>query len=420
MNKDIIEIFKELSQIPRCSKNHKPFIEYISKIAKETGYKVLKDKTKNILLSKGEPKVCLQAHYDMVCIGGADGIEVYEEDGFIKAKHHTLGADNGIAIAYMIALMRLGYEFEALLTSDEEIGLIGANGLDVDVKSKYILNIDTEEEDYIYIGCAGGVNIDGFIDFEYEEIQDDEYLYELNMQGFSGGHSGVDIDKNIDNAIVLLIESIKNLNVDLVSINGGQADNAIPVSANAIICSKDELPFNKIKRAKHKKIKDSKKVIEFLSTIKTGVISKDEDMVQTSKNFAIINTNEKEISFIVSLRAMSNEKLTGIKTDLKDKIHDNGYRCIHHSKYPAWKPSVNDFTKYVKDIYSKYSQSVDYKTIHAGLECGVLLDKYPDKLVASIGPNIYFPHSINEKSEIRSINKLFEVTKDIVENIDKI
>jgi dipeptidase D len=416
---EVLEAFEELVKVPRCSGNHQPFLEWITNMAIRYGYSIKFDNAKNVLISRGEPTICLQAHYDIVCIGDASSIEMYEEDGFLKAKDHTLGADNGIAIAYIIALMGRGYEFEALLTSDEEIGLIGANELELSIKSNYILNLDTEEEGYIYIGCAGGINFDGFIDFESVDIDKNENLYQIEVSGLCGGHSGVDIDKDIDNAIVLLVEELSKYNLSLISIDGGQRDNSIPTSAKAIVSSYEELPFQKIEQNQsYKKIANSKDIINFLQKIKTGVLSKDSDMVLTSQNFAIINTVENKISLIVSQRAMSNSELKSINQNLCELFAENGFEYSVNSKYPAWKPTVNEFTTFVKKVYSKLFDEVSFKTIHAGLECGVLLQKFPNRFIASIGPNIYNPHSIHEKVEIASIEKLFAVVENIIHNQD--
>jgi dipeptidase D len=413
---EIINIFKDLTKVARCSGIYEPFIDYICNIAKEYKYDFIIDDTKNILISKGSPKICLQAHYDIVCIGTAKQIEIYEEDGFLKASNHTLGADNGMAIAYMVSLMKEGYDLELLLTSDEEIGLIGANGLQLDVKADFILNLDTEEDGYIYIGCAGGSNVDGFLDLEFIDIEIDDNIYKVQIDGLSGGHSGVDIDKNIDNAIVVLLDKLKDTDFELISINGGQRDNSIPTSCEAIICSKNALEFEKLDKKFDKKIKNSKKIIKFLSQIKHGILSKDENMVQSSQNLAIVKTEESQIKIVVSQRAMSNETLTLISDDLISLFEINNFRYTKNGKYPAWKPEKNKFTDFVYNIYIKHYENVEYKTIHAGLECGVLLEKYPNKLIASIGPNIYNPHSIYERVDIKSTNRVFDVVKDIIDS----
>ena len=153
----IIDHFKTLTQIPHCSKEADKLLDFLVSFSKEREYEVEVDEVKNILISKGTPTLCLQAHYDMVCMGKAPVLETYVEDGWMKAKDASLGADNGMAIAMMMKLMDEGKELEFLLTSDEEIGLIGANEVSFALKSKYMLNLDSEDEAEVYIGCAGGV-----------------------------------------------------------------------------------------------------------------------------------------------------------------------------------------------------------------------------------------------------------------------
>jgi dipeptidase D len=155
----IIEHFQTLTQIPHCSKLADRLLEFLVSFSKDRGYEVEVDNVKNILISKGTPTLCLQAHYDMVCMGKAPVLDTYVEEGWMKAKDASLGADNGMAIAMMMQLMDEGKELEFLLTSDEEVGLIGANEVAFDLKSQYMLNLDSEDEAEVYIGCAGGVDI---------------------------------------------------------------------------------------------------------------------------------------------------------------------------------------------------------------------------------------------------------------------
>jgi len=198
----IIEHFKTLTQIPHCSKEADKLLDFLVSFAKERNYSVEVDDIKNIFISKGSSRLCLQAHYDMVCMGKAPQIETYEEDGWMKAKDSSLGADNGMAIAMMMQLMDEGKELEFLLTSDEEIGLIGANEVAFDLKSKYMLNLDSEDEAEVYIGCAGGADITASKQDVYSEGKGD--CYEVAVKGLDGGHSVVDIDKGIPSAIKVL------------------------------------------------------------------------------------------------------------------------------------------------------------------------------------------------------------------------
>ena len=215
----ILEHFKVLTTIPHCSEKADQLFEYLKSFARERGYEIQTDEAQNILISKGTPKLCLQAHYDMVCIGKAPEIKIYEEDGWLKAEESSLGADNGMAIAMMLQLMDEGAVLEFLLTSDEEIGLIGANALSFDLRSTMMLNLDSEDEAEVYIGCAGGVDI--IATKPYALIKDNRPAYRVTVSGLSGGHSGVDIDKDIPNALKLLAGYLKDQKIGLVSIEGG-------------------------------------------------------------------------------------------------------------------------------------------------------------------------------------------------------
>ena len=224
----VIEIFKTITKIPRCSGTYQPFIEYIKQFSLDNNYCCEVDNANNILCYKKDtqPKICLQSHYDIVCL--EDGVipEVIEKDGYLKAKNSTLGADNGIGCAYMLALMEEGYAIEALFTSDEEIGLIGANNIEFALQSSNMLNLDSEAQAEICIGCAGGIDIFATNNnSQYVENSDNKTLYEIEIQNLDGGHSGVDIDKNIPNAIKLITQTIKECDADLLDINGGERIN---------------------------------------------------------------------------------------------------------------------------------------------------------------------------------------------------
>lgn len=239
----IIDIFKEITNIPRCSGTHEPFINYMKEFAKKYNYECIVDKTNNILCKKSNSKAKLsfQSHYDIVCLSDNCIPEIIEDKDILKAKDSTLGSDNGIGCSYMLYLMSKEYDCEFLFTSDEEIGLIGANNLDLPLQSSYMLNLDSEEEAEICIGCAGGVDI--FAEnFNKKIIENKENLelYEISITNLQGGHSGVDIDKNIPNAIKLLAKTVKECNGKVLDIYAGERINSIPANAKAIIATNKE------------------------------------------------------------------------------------------------------------------------------------------------------------------------------------
>ena len=401
----ILEIFKEITKIQRCSGNHKAFIEYMKEISKKLEYACLVDEANNILCKKEDSNanIVFQSHYDIVCLNDFCIPQIVEDDTILKAIDSTLGADNGIGCSYMIALMYENFDGEFLFTSDEEIGLIGANALNLPINSKYMLNLDSEEEGKICIGCAGGVDIiaknsNKKIVPNIENLD----LYEISISNLQGGHSGVDIDKNIPNAIKLIVKAIKECEGKLLDINGGERINSIPANVKAIIASKktpqkthDNMKIERINtKSEHLNIYDDE-IINFLYNFENGVrdFNKELNVVQDSINLALIKTNIDEIVIEFSARSMNNENLKELKEKTKKDLINNNFYVETYGKYPAWSPDINDFTSKVLDIYKTFDKNASLEAIHAGLECAIFKDKFPDLKIASIGPTIKFPHS---------------------------
>ena len=421
---NIMKHFQTITQIPHCSKDSQKLFEFFVGFAKARDYSVEFDDVKNILISKGTPKLCLQAHYDMVCMGKAPKIETYEEDGWLKAKDSSLGADNGIAIAMMMELMDRGEELEFLITSDEEIGLIGANALEFDLQSRYMLNLDSEDEAEVYIGCAGGIDISAFKQDSY--ICGEGRCYEVSVKGLKGGHSGVDIDKDIPSAIKVLGRYLKENNVSqLSSIYAGERHNSIPANGVAIVYSTQALQNRdmvkvRILQETPEVLSEGSRVIDMIDAFKHGVHSYNKalNMPYVSINLAIINTDEKGgIVVETSARAMDTKKLEKLSTRKINFFKSHGFDIELNDKYPAWKPDVSDFTNLVSEhIESVFGES-QMRAIHAGLECGVIAKKYPNIKFASIGPNIRYPHSTREMVELASVEKTFKVLEKIIEAV---
>jgi len=294
----------------------------------------------------------------------------------------------------MLYLMQKYDNLEFLFTNDEEIGLIGAFNLELDIKSKYLLNLDSEDEN-IYIGCAGGVDVKVEYPIEYEKFTG--FCADVKIENLPGGHSGVDIDKDIPNAIVELIGRVKNI----CSIKGGERRNSIPANAYAKVNFASE---------KGKEVKIiAKDYLEFLKKLPHGVLEYDFEfqVVSKSVNFAMVD-NE---NIILSLRANSNEKLYEVKEYIKQKCA--GAKTEFEGEYPAWKPEVSELAKILKEI-----MNTEYKVIHAGLECAVLKNKFPNVSMASIGPVIENPHSVNERVKIDSVKKIFFAIIELIERMN--
>ncbi|NEW60086.1 aminoacyl-histidine dipeptidase, partial [Sulfurovum sp. bin170] len=416
----IIEYFISLTKIPHCSQEAERLLEFLETFAKERGYSVQIDETKNILIKKGKPKLSIQAHYDMVCIGEAN-IETYIEDGWMYAKDSSLGADNGIAIAMMMVLMDRGEELEFLFTSDEEIGLVGASALEFELDSGHMLNLDFEDEAEVCIGCAGGADLVAFETFEECEALD--YFYRVSVTGLAGGHSGVDIDKGIPNAIKVLANYLKEKNLLLSSFEGGERRNSIPANAYAIVSSKDKLNSSGMVEVialdNRYRVYQSEEFLNLLNIFEDGVenFNQELNIPDTSINLAIVSFEEGDAIIESSARAMSDEGLKAICKKNQNLAIANAFKVGEEFKYPAWRPEKNEFTKIVNSSMTKVFGRSEYKAIHAGLECGVISEKYPNIKFASIGPTIIYPHSTREKMKLDSVGKIFEVVEEIVNRI---
>ena len=426
---NIIDIFKEITAIPRCSGTHEPFIKYMQKLSTKLGYICLVDDYKNILCKKenSTAKLAFQSHYDIVCLSDNCVPQIVQNDDILSAVDSTLGSDNGIGCSYMIALMYENYDGEFLFTSDEEIGLIGANNLQLPLNAPYMLNLDSEEEGEICIGCAGGVDIFG--ENSNKKIVpniDNLDLYEISISKLQGGHSGVDIDKNIPNGIKLIAQTIKECDGKLLDINGGERINSIPVNVKAIIASKstpvashENMIIEKIDtKSEHLNIFDEK-IIDFIYDFENGVRAMNEELkvVQNSINLAIIKTGIDGIKIELSARSMDNVELNNLKNETVKMLENYNFKVTTNGKYPAWKPDINEFTSKVLEIYKKFNKNASLQAIHAGLECAIFKDKYSHIKVASIGPTIKFPHSRKEQVSIKSVENVYKVIKEITEII---
>lgn len=426
---NIIDIFKEITAIPRCSGTHEPFIKYMEKLSEKLDYICLVDEYKNILCKKKDSnsKLAFQSHYDIVCLSDNCVPQILQNEDILSAFDSTLGSDNGIGCSYMIALMYENYDGEFLFTSDEEIGLIGANNLQLPLNAPYMLNLDSEEEGEICIGCAGGVDIFG--ENSNKKIVpnvDNLDLYEISISKLQGGHSGVDIDKNIPNGIKLIAQTIKECDGKLLDINGGERINSIPVNVKAIIASKsvpiashENMKIEKIDtKSEHLNIFDEK-IIDFIYDFENGVraMNNELNVVQNSINLAIIKTGIDSVKIELSARSMDNVELNTLKNETIKMLEDYNFTVTTNGKYPAWKPDINEFTSKVLEIYKKFNPNASLEAIHAGLECAIFKDKYPHIKVASIGPTIKFPHSKKEQVSIKSVENVYKVIKEITKII---
>ena len=417
--KNIIKNFTKLTQIPHCSFDTGLMKDFLIDYAKSLNFKVETDKAGNILCFKGEPKICLQSHYDMVCMGDAPKIELFEEEGFLKAKNSSLGADNGIGVALMMEMMSKFENLECLFTNDEEVGLLGANGLELKIKSKRLLNLDHESESEVIIGCAGGVDISAKLSYDTKELK--AQVFELETLGFKGGHSGMNIIDNVKSSIKEMAKFIRQNEGQVVEFNGGERINSIPKFAKALVCFKTPPKENKLIKCtflgeKSVQIcKQSDKLLSAINAFSQGVrsYSKKLNIVQSSINLSLLKMQDKKIEFELFARSNVLEELENLEFETREFFENLGFETRAYNFYPPWEGQENEFSTQIFEILKKHIKNAKILAVHAGLECGII-EKKQSLLCASIGPNIYNPHSTDERCELASVEKIAKVVEEIL------
>ena len=421
----VLENFKKICKIDHCSANADGLLEYIVEVANKSGFNAEVDEAKNIVCYKDRRELALQCHYDMVCIGEAPNLTLVQDGNILSAKNSSLGADNGIGVSMMLALMQNGRELEYVFSADEEIGLIGAKALEIEIHAQKMINIDSETEGDVYIGCAGGVDILSSIDLELIDLKPKEMnFFELEVKGLPGGHSGIDIDKDTPNSIKLLAKWLYLNRAKIVSIEGGERRNSIPRAAKATVALEKDYEIQDVEGVNYFKtdsydryIKQSLEIINMLHNFDHGAREFDEKMgvVKTSINLAQIFTNKKSVDVTFTARSMDNEDLRSLAKETSSFLSENSFSSKEEGFYSAWKPEVSEFTEDILKIMKKRFKSAELKALHAGLEPAVFKEKYPKMQVASIGPNIFYPHSDREYVELDSVERVYGALKDIVE-----
>lgn len=426
---EILEYFKLIAATPHCSFQAHELRDKIIAFAKECGFEVKIDESNNVLCQKGNPKICLQAHYDMVCIGDVANIELVFDAHILRAKNSTLGADNGMGMAIMFACMKEFENLECLFTSDEEVGLIGATNLGLQIESKYLLNLDGEQEDEIYVACAGGVDVIATCKLETQVLPEDYDVYEIRIEGLAGGHSGVDIDKNIPSAIKLLVnELMQQKELKLLHLEGGEMRNSIPKSAKALIATKQK-PISTCKylfieqKAQEKRVylKNSDKIIKVLHSFAQGVRAFDKSYMipSISINLGKIRQNTDCLQIDCSARAMADADLLQLASETKSLFELADFKVKMSQMHPAWVPNIGDFTKIVQETMQTIYKGIELKAIHAGLECGVLMKTQDKDIEAlSIGPTIRFPHSLREECDLESVKRIYKIVQEIIQKVE--
>jgi dipeptidase D len=425
----ILEHFRAITAIPRCSFHAIHMKESIKAFALTCGFKVQEDDAGNVLCHKGVPNICLQAHYDMVCIGEVDSIEIVEEEGVLKAKNSTLGADNGIGMAIMFWAMQHHHDLECLFTADEEVGLVGAMQFKMPLKAPYLLNLDAEEAGEIYIGCAGGVDVIASMTLNFLPLDNEHFVYEISAHDFAGGHSGVDIDKKIPSAIKALgYELLGHETLSLIALGGGERRNAIAKSAWAIVATKTPLHVSDVrlhvKRLEQHtyttSIAQSTFIVKALGAFAQGVRAwdRDLDIPLVSINLGVLTQEENILRMDCALRAMDDENLAILANETHAFFSALGFDVKQEGWHGAWKPDVSSFAKKVQACMKAFYPYALFKAIHAGLECGELIASQNQKIEAvSIGPTIRYPHSLREECDIASVYQTAHVVESLINTL---
>lgn len=420
--------FYKISRIPRCTFETDKMRDFLLEFASSQGFSASVDKAGNIYAFKGEPKICLQAHYDMVCVGLAPSIEIVNDGEFLSAKNSSLGADDGIGVVIAMEMMREFDDIEVLWTNNEESGLMGASSCEFKTKSKKLLNLDSEDENELCIGCAGGVDI--AVRREFKSVEKSGNFYEISLCGLPGGHSGVEIAKNIPNAIKILAKFISENEGEIVSINGGERHNSIPVNAKCVAKFDDiqsgeisqngaNLSIKKLDFDKAKVFEDSGILLGLINAFHQGVWEYDEMVCtpKTSINLSIIKTEKNLVSIDFFARSASEKSLEDIKFSVENLAKLCGFETKFANQSKPWEPKISDFNTKIFEMIKRFNPKITPKAIHAGLECGVLCTLDESLEAVSIGPNIISPHTTHEKVEIKSAQNCLNIVREIIKNI---
>jgi dipeptidase D len=467
--------FADLNGVPRPSKKEERIIEFIKAFGNSLGLETFEDQIRNVIIRKpatpgmeNRKSIVLQSHLDMVHQKNNEtvfdfdvqGIEMFVDNDWIKAKGTTLGADNGIGVATIMAILESDTiphpAIEALFTIDEETGMTGALNLKAGIlKGSILLNLDTEQDDEIDIGCAGGIDVTAIGNYQMEELPADYSAWRISVKGLNGGHSGMDIHKGLGNANKimnrLLYKGFELFGLAVSEINGGSLRNAIPRESESIII----LPKNKINdfnTAFEQLIKDIKfelktteptlqiglqevplpnlimnadsqiQLINAIYSVSNGVyrMSADIDnLVETSNNLARVIVKDGKI-FIACLTRSSIESS---KMDLAQALEANfkmaNLQVSFSGSYPGWTPNVSSpILKVLTSVYEQlYQKKPKVVACHAGLECGILGKNYPNMDMISFGPTILGAHSPDERVSISSVQKYWRFVLEILKAI---
>lgn len=470
--KNVFGYFEELTKIPRGSGDMEKISKYCVEFVEKHGLFCVRDEKNNVIIKKPASKgyeekepIILQGHLDMVCQKDAgreidflkDGIDAYVDGDFIRAKGTTLGADNGIAVAMVLAILAdktISHPpIEAVFTTDEEIGMIGASSLSVEhLSGKRMINLDSEDPSVVTVSCAGGSDFKISVPLKFKTVQ--KPALSISIKGLLGGHSGVEIDKGRVNANLLLGRILnhlkKTISFDIISLNGGDKANAIPNSAVAIVAAEDlnaikkelfayreillkelsfrepslSLEFEEVAGDTFEVMSDENRdaLISMLVCAPNGVLSMSaeiENLVETSLNLGILKTDKQEATLLFALRSNKESALLDLSENLA--VFSSLFPCTCESGgfYPPWEYNENSKlrTLYQEKFKEKFGFTPEAFAIHAGLECGVFAAKIKGFDCISVGPDMKDIHTTNERLSISSSKALYELILEILKSL---
>ena len=467
--------FADLNAIPRGSKKEHKIVDFMVQFGKKIGLETVVDDALNVIIKKPatagmetRKTIVLQSHLDMVHQKNEDtifdfdtqGIQMEIIDGWIQAKGTTLGADNGIGVAAIMSILSSTDiphpPIESLFTIDEETGMTGAMGLQPGfLTGDILLNLDTEDDDEISIGCAGGIDITAKQSYLENAIPENSTAYVINIKGLKGGHSGMDIHKGLGNANKLmnrlLFDGYEDFGLSIASLKGGNLRNVIPRESQATVIINNnfkaafELEIsNSIETLKKEfevqetkleitfeetelptsvvNIEIQKKLIRTIAAVHNGVFtmnSKITDLVETSNNLARIIVENGSIEIACLTRSFSESGKTNLANSIRSVFELAQFDVTISGDYPGWEPNPNtEIAKLLKDTYIQmFKEEPNVMACHAGLECGILGTHYPKMEMISFGPTIRGAHSPEEKVNIESTQKFWRYLQEILKNI---
>ena len=474
-NKAVWSYFNAISKIPRPSKKEGKISQYLIDFASKLHLKIKTDIAGNILIKKpatngknSSKVIALQAHLDMVCEKNNDSEHDFETDpiisyvdgDWVKARGTTLGADNGIGIAMIMAVLASNDiehpALECLFTVDEESGLTGAFALESDfLTADALINLDSEDDGEVFVGCAGGMDTVARLPYSTENVPNNYFGFSLSLSGLVGGHSGDDIHRGLGNSIILISQFLNHINqqtdLRINHIEGGNLRNAIPREAKVtgmipysfketlrvqlnIFLSEIETEYAllepkmqwelgselDIECVIEKSISD--KLLNGLASCPNGVIAMSEqmqDLVETSTNLASVKMKDDFIEIVSSQRSSVNASRQSIASEVGLYFSNMGAEVIHSDGYPGWEPNLDSpLLQVAVESYERINKtSPKVKAIHAGLECGLFKENYPDMDMISIGPTIRGAHSPDERLSISSTENTWQWLVEILQSI---